>query len=221
MARAPQGRYAPGSRATQVADAGSQGIPMHRSAPPPLQRLRQRLLNRDAAGLVAERIETRNLRALVKWLGKPQRRKYSPIGQHAPLFAHLLADIEAVARRSVPSPPGQLLRAAFAAGIIAGCHLRDEAERDQPMCCTLRLDDAIRSMDASDISSTLWAIGLPDDLQDLLALVRTLDRLVPDLGSRFQAATELAPARRRGPLSAVAEVHFLLGMLAAGITLPR
>jgi hypothetical protein len=194
---------------------------MHRSIPHPLRRVHSLLLHIDAASIVFARMNTDALIATAQWLQIHGRQQRATLATTAPVLVALLDQVQAKLAAGHERDLARQLHTTFGIGMVAGCHLRDLAEQDQPTECTIRFEDAIGRLEQSDLRQTLWAIGLPEEQQAILGLVARLSALVPMLPLRLLVASELS----RGSLVAVPrqaeELLFFFGMLAAGISPPR
>ncbi|MBM4063792.1 MAG: hypothetical protein FJ265_22235, partial [Planctomycetes bacterium] len=104
---------------------------MERSIPEALRRVYQRLLQRDAAGMVAERVSAASIFAGLEWLSRGPIRRLPALPHAAPVFAQLLDEVCSQRSDDCPHRPTTRGDLQFGIGLIAGCHLRDAAERDQ------------------------------------------------------------------------------------------
>jgi hypothetical protein len=195
------------------------------AVPQPLQRVHTRLLQRDSIRMLSDRIQPQALLSIANWLARSARRGVG-LEYLAPVMADLIHRVHMVAcEQTVGFPPtGRrhpiAREALFGVGLVVGCQLRDEAEADSPMPCTIRWTSALAAMESTTIRQALWSIGLPDDLLAVATLALDARRRSPGLTLRPHVASGHAgevwrEAERRFP-----EAPFLLGLAGAGITLP-
>lgn len=199
---------------------------MTSAVPQPLQRVHSRLLQRDAIQMLRERIGPRALFSIATWMARPPRAKQSLMA-YAPVTAVVLRHIHAVASGETENF-GAILRtsrlateALFGIGLIAGCHIRDEAEFDSPMPCSISWVTALEALESTSLRHALWSIGLPNDTTAVATLVEAVGRRIPILGLRLIGSLELSHGVGIDEELKFPEAPFLLGLAGAGITLPR
>lgn len=190
---------------------------MKRQLPIPVQRVLVRFVHRDAAAMVAERITDRALIGVSRWMRTCAWGKVSGLRGRAPMLMQIL-DETAVAARAERAWHESF--AMFGAGLVIGCQLRDLVEQDGPATCLVDFDLAIKHLDTTDSLNALWDCGLPGHAITLGELVSELLQLAPLLRVKMMLIEELVPGMPRRKKKLLYHLHFVVGLIAAGVSPP-
>lgn len=190
---------------------------MKHQVPLPLQRVHTRLVHRDAAAMIAERLTDEALIAATRWLRSCAWGDVDGLRGRAPMLMQILDETAAEVRKDPIWHESTIL---FGAGLVVGCQLRDAVESDTAGTCLVGFDAAARQLDSTDVLTALWNCGLPEDELPLGETMTGLLKLAPRLATRLRLAQEIArglPHRTRRPLF---HLHFVAGLIGAGVGAP-
>lgn len=193
-------------------------VKRNKPLPAPVARVLTRIMPADGGQLILARLGDQALIRTARWIRAKDREPFDGFHVRAPLLMQRLDD-------AVKEPfrcwDGRFLtRALFAIGLVVGCHLRDQAEGEEPTTRCVGFEAALDQLDTSATLNLLTASCWPDDLTPCLTLIDTLARRCPPLGDRMLLVYELAhslPGQRR---DTALHFHFLLGLIGAGIGVP-
>lgn len=183
-----------------------------------LRRTRARLVQKDAAELVLDRLQPNVLYGTLNYLQARGGATEREFAKKAPLFHDLLLQ-SFRAQRALPGRRAVFVR--IACGLVAGSELRAALESGRADACHPSFGAALASLEDSGPRMALWSCGLPQDGAQLVALVEDLVRLVPELDSALAMSHALSlrsPARKPNE---VPLLTFFAGLIGAGVEAPR
>ena len=189
-----------------------------------------RLLNRDAAGVVAERLSESRLRELMNWFSHENG------GACGELMLQRLPMLDTVVQSCVDSlleqeeSPRTVALTLFGAGVVLATGWLESTASDSPFPSDTDIGELFDALEGSDLNPAVGSTGEAQTV-DLVANMNALCGLGPgvDLAVRtaYRMAGHLHSCRTQGPwpsqpLPMRPESRFVLmaGLLAAGVSIP-